>query len=198
MSQPVVDTLRLCGLLRKTGMEREQAEGMARVLGEELGEHVAVQGDVQSVFRQVRSDLCAEIQQVRSDLGAEIQKVRSDLGGEIQQVRHDLGTEIQQVRGEVQQVRHDLGARIQAVDGKIEGVKAELGGRIDAVGTKLDALNNSLRIVAAAIGLTIAIVGFVAGTAVLRSPAPAQWYAPPQATVPAAPAPAGAARTSMP
>ena len=187
MSQPVVDTLRLCDLLRKTGMEREQAEGMARVLGEELGEHVAVQGDVQSGFRQVRSDL-----------GAEIQKVRSDLGAEIQQVRHDLGTEIQQVRGEIQQVRNDLGARIQAVDGKIEGVKAELGGRIDAVGTKLDALNNSLRIVAAAIGLTIAIVGFVAGTAVLRSPAPAQWYAPPQATVPAAPAPAGAARTSMP
>ena len=90
-----------------------------------------------------------------------------------------------------------VGGRIRALDDKIDSAKTELGDRIDVVGAKLDALDNSLRVVATAIGLTIAIVGFVAGTAVLRSPAPTHWYAPPQATAPAAP-PAQAARTSMP
>ena len=68
MSQPVVDTLQLSDALRNTGMEREQAEGLARTLGKELGAHVAVQEDVQSGFRQVSSDLGADIQQVRSDV----------------------------------------------------------------------------------------------------------------------------------
>ena len=99
MSQPVVDTLQICDALRKTGMEREQAEGLARTLGKELGAYVAVKEDVQSGFRQIRSDLGADIQKVRSDLGADIQ-----------------------------QVRNDLGARIQAVDTKVEVLSAKMEG----------------------------------------------------------------------
>ena len=77
----MVDTLQLSDALRKTGMEREQAEGLARTLGKELGAHVAE--DVQSGFRQVRSDLGADIQQVRSDVQAvdtkvEVLRVRMD------------------------------------------------------------------------------------------------------------------------
>ena len=56
MSQPVVDTLQLSNALRKTGMEREQAEGVAGALGKELGAHVVVQGDLGSEIQQVRSD----------------------------------------------------------------------------------------------------------------------------------------------
>ncbi len=64
MSQPVVDTLQLSNALRKTGMEREQAEGVAGALGKELGAHVVVQGDLQSGFQQVRSELGLQIQAV--------------------------------------------------------------------------------------------------------------------------------------
>ena len=102
------------------------------------------------------------------------------------------------MRGEIEAVDHrlalartELGGEIRALDGKIEGVRTELG-------AKLDALHTTMKIVGTAVGLAIALLGFVAGTAVLRSPAPAQWYVPPQATVPAAPASAGAARTSIP
>ena len=165
MSQPVVDTLRLCDLLRKTGMEREQAEGMARVLGEELGEHVAVQGDVQSVFRQVRSDLGAEIQQVRSDLGAEIQKVRSDLCAEIQKVRSDLCAEIQQVRC-------DLEAKIQTVDNKVDLLRAELSGKIDGLNWKLTFLVGGF-------GLLLSVLTVVSGMGLLdRAPSSGAWNAP--------------------
>ena len=73
MSQPVVDTLQRSDAFRKTGMEPDQAEGMARAPGEQLGEHVAATGDLQSEFRQVSGDLRAEIQQLRCDLDAQLQ-----------------------------------------------------------------------------------------------------------------------------
>ena len=59
MSQPVVGTPELCDALRKTGMEHEQAEGVARALGKELGEHVVTQGDLQVGFEQVRGEIQA-------------------------------------------------------------------------------------------------------------------------------------------
>ena len=134
MSQPVVDTLQLSDAFRKTGVESEQAEGMARALGEELGEHVAVKGDLQSGFRQVRSDLRAEIQQVRSDLGAEIQ----------------------QVRAEVQQVRCDLEAKIQTVDNKVDVLRAELS-------AKIDGLNWKLTFLVGGFGLLLSVLTVVSG-----------------------------------
>ena len=75
MGQPVVDTLRLSDTLRKAGMERDQAEGVARAFGKELGEHVAVQSDLDAGFRGVRSEMAL----MRSELEARIEGVRSDL-----------------------------------------------------------------------------------------------------------------------
>ena len=75
MRQPVVDTLHICDALRKTGMDRDQAEGLARVLGEELGAHVAVQSDLESGFQGVRSDLGARIQAVDAKVDACNQKL---------------------------------------------------------------------------------------------------------------------------
>ena len=155
MSQPVVDTLQLSDAFRKTGMEPEQAEGMARAFGEELGEHVAVKGDLQSGFRQVRSDLRAEIQQVRSDLGTEIQQVRSD-----------LGAEIQQVRAEVQQVRSDLGAEIQQV-------RCDLEAKIQAVDNKVDGLNWKLTFLVGGFGLLLTVLTVVSGMGLLDRAPPA-------------------------
>ena len=79
MRQPVVDTLRLSDTLRKAGMEREQAEGVARAFGKELSEHVAVQSDLDTGFGGVRSEMAL----MRSNLEARIDGVRSDLEGAI-------------------------------------------------------------------------------------------------------------------
>ena len=86
MRQPVVDTLRLSDTLRKVGMEREQAEGVARALGKELGEHVAVQGDLDTGFQGVRSEMVL----MRSGLDARIQGVRSELEARIEGVRAEM------------------------------------------------------------------------------------------------------------
>ena len=104
MSQPVVDTLELCDALRKTGMQPDQAEGLARALGRELGTHLVAQGDMQAGFQQVRSEIQAACQEVRSDLQAEIRAVDHKV---------DLA-------------RSELGGRIESLDRKIEGVDSKL------------------------------------------------------------------------
>lgn len=81
MGQPVIDTLKLSDALRETGMEREQAEGLARSLGTQLGAHVAVQSDLEAGFQGVRSDLRAEIQQVRAELGSRVDALRGEMRG---------------------------------------------------------------------------------------------------------------------
>ena len=64
MGQPVADTLELADALRRTGMDRDQAHGLARALGRELGEHVPVRGDLEAL----RSDIDSQFQALRSDV----------------------------------------------------------------------------------------------------------------------------------
>ncbi len=104
----MVDTLELCDALRKTGMEHEQAEGVARALNKELGEHVVTHGAMRAGFQEVRSD----IQAAR----AETQQVRTDLQAEIRAVDH-----------KVDLVRSELGGRIDAVDSKLTFMVAGFG-----------------------------------------------------------------------
>ncbi len=64
MSQPVIDTLQVADALRRTGMEQEQAEGLARTLGAELGEHVAVRGEFHAGFDGIRAQMDARFAEV--------------------------------------------------------------------------------------------------------------------------------------
>ena len=135
MSQPVVDTLQLCDALRKTGMEREQAEGLARALGGELGEHVVAEGDLQTGFLQVRGEI--------ESVDHRVSLAQTELVGQIRVLD-----------GKIDNVRTELGGRIDALDGKIDSVRTELGGRIDA-------LDSKLTFVIAGVGLFVAAVTLV-------------------------------------
>ncbi|MYE81902.1 MAG: hypothetical protein F4X36_08670 [Gammaproteobacteria bacterium] len=145
MSQPVIDTLQLCDALRKTGMEREQAEGLARALGNELGTHVAVQSDLESGF-----------QGVRSDLGAEIQQVRSDLGSKMEQLRCDLELKIQAVDAKVDVLRAALMGRMDGLEGRMEG-------RMDGLDRKIDALNWKLTFMVGGFALLMSVLTVASG-----------------------------------
>ena len=122
MRQPVVDTLRLSDTLREAGIEREKAEGVARALGKELGEHVAVRGDLDAGFQSVRSEMGL----MRSELDARIEGVRSEMA----LMRSELDARIEGVRSEMALMRSELEARIEEVrsslDAKIEGVRSDL------------------------------------------------------------------------
>jgi hypothetical protein len=44
MTHPVIDTLRLADRLKESGFEDRQAEGLARALGNEITEHLVING----------------------------------------------------------------------------------------------------------------------------------------------------------
>ena len=64
MAQPVMDTLQVADALRRSGMEREQAEGVARTLGRELSEHVAAHKDLDLGFAGIRAHVDERFAQV--------------------------------------------------------------------------------------------------------------------------------------
>ena len=53
MAQPVIDTLQVADALQRSGMDREQAEGVARTLGTQLGDHVAARKDLDLGFERI-------------------------------------------------------------------------------------------------------------------------------------------------
>ena len=181
MRQPVVDTLRLSDTLRKAGMEREQAEGVARGLGKELGEHVAVQSDLDAGFRGVRSEmgltrsgLEAGIEGVRSEMGlmrseleARIEGVRSEMGlmrseleARIEGVRSEMGLMRSELEARIEGVRSEMGLMRSELEARIEGVRSELEARIEGVRSDLKALNSKFNF---GFGLLAALLATVIG-----------------------------------
>ena len=142
MRQPVIDTLRLSDTLRKAGLEREQAEGVARAFGKEFGEHVAVHSDLDAGFGGVRS----EMRLMRSELEARIEGVRSEMEARIEGVRSEMAL-----------MRSDLEARIEGVRSEIALVRSDLEGAIKALNSKF---NFGFGLLAA---LLAAVIGILLG-----------------------------------
>ena len=94
MSQPVIDTLQVADALRRTGMEQGQAEGLARTLGAELGEHVAVRRELDAGFVGVRAQMdtrFAEVDARFEQVDARFQQVEARLDALAGQFRFGLG-----------------------------------------------------------------------------------------------------------
>ena len=133
----VFDTLRFADRLRSSGFESRQAEGLARALGDELGE---VTGDLVT-----KSHLDSEVGAVRSDIRALDAKVDA-LGA-----RLDARIDALDARIDALDAKLDaLDAKLDAVDGKLDAVDGKLDARIDALGTQV-------RFIFAALALLLAL-----------------------------------------
>ena len=173
MSQPVVDTLQLCDALRKTGMERDQAEGVARALGKELGAHVVAQNDLQAGFPGGGAARSARYPSRRAPRRRPHSSRRA--------------TRFVAVDHKVDLFRSELGGRIDVLDGKIESVKSEMGTRFDAIDGRLkDTDYRRLAGEMAFLALVTTILGLVTTIGVFRGETPALSVAP-QPAVAAAP-----------
>ena len=87
MSQPVIDTLQVADALRRTGMEQGQAEGLARTLGAELGEHVAVRRELDAGFDGMRAQMDARF----GEVDARFERMEARLDALAGQFRFGLG-----------------------------------------------------------------------------------------------------------
>ena len=82
MVQPVMDTLQVADALQRSGMEREQAEGVASTLGTQLGDHVAVRKDLDLGFERVLAHVDERFAQVDQQF-AQVDKQFAELKGEL-------------------------------------------------------------------------------------------------------------------
>ena len=193
MTQPVIDTLRVSENLEESSMDRRQAESVARTLGEELGEHVAVQSDLDTGFQGVRSDMAltrseleakigevrSEMALMRSELEAKIGEVRSEMAlmrseleakigevrSEVALMRSELEAKIGEVRSEVALMRSELEAKIGEMRSEVALMRSELEARIEGVRTEMKALNTRFNL---GFGLMLAFLSVLVGIGLLN------------------------------
>lgn len=85
----MLDTLKLTHELAGAGMSREQAERVARALGEALQGAAATRADVQQLrteIEQLRAERRSHLDEVRAEMG----QLRAELRGAVGQLRADL------------------------------------------------------------------------------------------------------------
>ncbi len=210
MAQPVVDTLRLSNALQEAGVERAQAEGVARALGDEFGAHVVARGDLDVGFARVEGefkDVRAQFRDVHAqfkEVGAQFKDVHAQF--------KEVGAQFKDVHAQFKEV----GAEFKAVRAEMAVMRSDLEGRIDALGVRMDsgfevlhgsmqALDSKFRYMMAGIGLMLAFLSAIAGLAVFQGlpsnagAAPhAVWQAPAPAGASAPPPPAANVRQAPP
>ena len=82
MAQPVMDTLQVADALQRSGMELEQAEGIAGTLGTQLGDHVAVRKDLDLGFERILAHVDERFAQMEKQF-AQVDKPFAELKGEL-------------------------------------------------------------------------------------------------------------------
>ena len=79
MAQPVMDTLQVADALRRSGMERAQAEALAGTLATQLSEHVVVRKDSELGFAGIRAHVDERFAQVDKQFA----ELKSEIRGEL-------------------------------------------------------------------------------------------------------------------
>lgn len=110
MSRTVFDTLRFADRLKDSGFENQQAEGLARALGDEFDNVVA--------HVATKSHFDSEIGAVRSEIGT-------------------LSERFDALDYKVDAMGARIDARVDALDYKVDALDGKLGARIDSLGTQL-------------------------------------------------------------
>ena len=163
MAQPVVDTLQVADELRRTGMGHEQAEGVARTLGTQLGEHVAVRKDVETGFEAMGARMDGRFAEVDARF-AQVDARFAQIDARFEQV------EARFVQIDARFVQ--LEAKMDRRFGELE---AGIGARMDVLGARMDALGSQLKFTLAMSGLLVAMfaVGMgMVGALLANPPAP--------------------------
>ena len=143
MAQPVIDTLEVADTLLRAGMEREQAEGIARTLGTQLGEHVAVSKDLDIGFSHMRAHVDERIAHIDERI-AHIDQRIAGIDQRFAQERAHVDERFAQERAHVDK-------RFASVDERL--------GRIDE---RFKALDGKLNVLLVGAGLALAYLAVIA------------------------------------
>ena len=143
MAQPVIDTLQVADALQRSGMEREQAEGFARTLGTQLGEHVAVSKDLDIGFNRTNAHIDERIARIDERLA---------------QHRAHIDERFAQERAHVDERFAHIDQRFAKVDEQF----VRIDGRFQALDERFKALDGKLNLFGVVAGLALAFLGVLA------------------------------------
>ena len=149
MAQPVIDTLQVADALQRSGMEREQAEGFARTLGTQLGEHVAVGKDLDIGFNRISAHIDERIAHV-DERFAHID---------------ERFTRIDQRFAKVDEQFVRIDGRFQALDERFKALDERfkaLDERFKPLDERFKALDGKLNLFGVVAGLALAFLGVLA------------------------------------
>ena len=136
MRMTVIDTLNVTNRLKEAGFEPAHAEGMARVLDEELTPQIVTPTILRDELRPIRNRLD------RLEVGQAALDAKIDAHGERLDAKIDaLG---ERLDAKIDTLGERLDARIDALDAKLDSRCAGLDARIDALDAKLDARIDAL------------------------------------------------------
>ena len=93
MAQPVMDTLQVADELRRSGMEREQAEAFAHTLATQLSEHVVVRKDQELGFAGIRAHVDEQFAQVDKQF-AQVDKQFAQVDKQLAELKSEIRGEI--------------------------------------------------------------------------------------------------------
>ena len=133
MAQPVIDTLQVADALQRSGMEREQAEGVASTLGTQLGDHIAVRKDLDLGFERVLARV--------DERFAQVDKQFAQVDKQFAQVDKQFGQ----------------------VDKQLAELKGELRGEIKSLHTKFNVLGVGVALALAFLGVIVGLLAVIAG-----------------------------------
>ena len=136
MRMTVIDTLNVTNRLKEAGFEPAHAEGVARVLDEELTPQIVTPTILRDELRPIRNRLD------RLEVGQAALDAKIDAQGERLDAKIDaLG---ERLDARIDALDAKLDSRCAALDARIDALDAKLDARIDALDAKLDAKIDAL------------------------------------------------------
>ena len=161
MAQPMIDTLQVADVLQRSGMEREQAEGLARSLGSELGEHIAGQKDLELGFAGMRTHVDAQWADMRAHVDAQWADMRAHVDERLAGMRAHVDERLAGMRAHVDERFVAVDKQFAQMDKQFAELKSEIKGEIKALHGKFNTLGVVLAAGIAYLGVIVSLDRFV-------------------------------------
>ena len=148
MDLAVIDTLKFADHLKTAGFSPRQAEGLARALGDELGERMVVKRDLDDAVQAMNRNLDDAVQAMNRNLDDAVQAMNRNLDDAVQAINSTIVAlnakfesrfEAMDQRFEAMDQRFEaMDQKFVAMDQKFESKFQALEPRFDAIDAKLE------------------------------------------------------------
>lgn len=130
MNSAVIDTLKFADRLKNAGFPPPQAEGLARALGDEMGERMVVKRDLDDAVQAMKRDIDDAVQAMKRDIDDAVQTVNATIEA--------LDAKFEARFEAVDQKFEAVSQKFEAMDQKFEAKFLALEPRFDAIAGKLE------------------------------------------------------------